>query len=217
MWVVGVSAAGSAFVGPLADLAHESFTTHAAAHVIVGMVAPLLLVLAAPFTLALRTLELVPARRLSRLLRSWPARFFTHPVIAAALTIGGMWVLYLTPLYSLMLENPVVQWLVMLHFLVSGYLFTVAIIPVDPAPHRSGYALRALVLVASLAAHGILAKLVYADPPAGIAAADAQAGAQLMYYAGDAVDLVIIVLLCAQWYRAVARRTAPRGVASRAL
>jgi putative membrane protein len=215
MWALGFIATGAAFAGPLAALAHQSFTAHAAVHVLVGMVAPLLMVLAAPFTLALRTLDTVPARRLSRLLRSAPAGFFTHPIVAAGLSVGSMWLLYLSPLYGLMVQNTLVQWLVMVHFLVSGFLYTAALIPVDPAPHRAGFRLRATVLVLSLAAHGILAKLVYANPPADVAAVDAHSGSMLMYYAGDAVDLAIIVMLCAQWYRysghrmsaAIARRT----------
>jgi putative membrane protein len=213
LWLVGVGAAGVGFAGPVAALADGSFAAHAAVHVTVGMVAPLLLVLAAPITLALRTLEVVPARRLSRLLRSRPIRFFSHPLTAAALSVGGMWLLYLTPLYEVMIENPLVHWLVLVHFLVSGVLFTAAIIPVDPAPHRAGWGLRATVLVTALAGHGILAKLLFADPPGGVGAADARSGSLLMYYAGDAVDLVIIALLCAQWYRGRVRRPGVRPIA----
>ena len=119
------------------------------AHVLVGMVAPLLLVAAAPVTLALRTLQVGRARRVSRLLRSWPARFFTAPVVAAVLNVGGMWALYRTPVFQAMQGDPLLHWLVMTHFLLDGYLFTAAIIPTNPAPHRAGYPLRMVVLVAS--------------------------------------------------------------------
>lgn len=205
-WAVGMVAAASGFVGPLAAAAHSSFTAHMASHLLVGMVAPLFLVLSAPVTLALRTMSIVPARRLSRMLRSPAGVLLTHPVVAVILSIGGMWTLYTTPLYQLAQQVILVHLVVMVHFLVAGYLFTFAIVGVDPSPHRTGFALRALVLVASLAAHGVLAKLLYADPLPGVVAADAYAGAQLMFYGGDAVDFVLIVLLCAQWYRATGRR-----------
>lgn len=204
LWILGVGAAMSGFVGPLA--AQGGFTEHMLAHVLVGMVAPVALVLAAPSTLALRTMSVVSARRLSRVLRGTPAAFLTHPVVAATLNIGGLWVLYAMPLYELMQQVPLVHLLVMLHLLLVGYLFTVSLVGVDPSPHRTGLALRAVVLVLSSAAHGVLAKLIYAHPPAGASTVDVRAGAQLMFYGGDAVDLALIALLCAQWYRTSGRR-----------
>jgi hypothetical protein len=73
---------------------------HMAQHLLIGMFAPLGLVLAAPVTLALRTLPVKAARRLATLLRSRPARWVGHPVTALALNSGGMFLLYLTPLYA---------------------------------------------------------------------------------------------------------------------
>lgn len=205
-WVAGVVAAAAGFVGPLASVAHDSFTAHMGAHLLVGMAAPLLLVLAAPMTLALRTMSAVPARRVSRVLRGPFGRVLVNPAVAALLNVGGMWVLHLTPLYELMQQVILVHLLVMLHFLFAGYLYTVALVPVDPSPHKAGFAFRAVVLVVSLAAHGVLAKMLYASPPPGVSTTDAHSGAQLMFYGGDIVDFVLIVLLCAEWYRVSGRR-----------
>ena len=94
-----------------------------------------------------------------------------------------------------------------LHVLLAGWVFTAAMLQVDPAPHPHGHPLRAGVLVGFLALHAILSKHIYAHPPAGVGAAEAQEGAQLMYYGGDYIDLVLIALLCLDWYR----RTAPAG------
>jgi putative membrane protein len=201
LWLVGVAAASSGFVGPLAEAAHRNFTVHMITHVVTGMAAPVLLVLAAPVTLALRAMDVVPARRLARLLNSAPLRMLTNPIVAAVLNIGGLWLLYRTPLFAAMQDNPLLHAGVMAHVLVAGCLFTASIIPVDPAPHRALFPVRTAVLVLAFAAHGILAKSVYAHPPAGVAPSDAEAGALLMYYAGDVIDLVIITLLFAQWYK----------------
>ena len=205
LWCVGIATAASGFVGPLAHAAHESFTGHMLAHLLVGMVAPLLLMLSAPVTLTLRVLPVRAARGVSRVLRSVPARMLLHPIVTATLNVGGMWVLYATPLYAVMLQSEVVHVVVMVHFLLAGWLFTLSIVSVDPAPHRATFTLRAMVLVLALAAHGALAKYLYAYPPAGAVTADVQAGAQLMFYGGDAVDLVLMFLLCAEWYRSTAR------------
>lgn len=205
-WLAGLAAAAAGFVGPLAAAAHDGFTAHMGAHLLVGMVAPLLLALAAPATLALRAMSVTPARRLSRLLRSRVARFFTNPVVAALLNVGGMWALYSTPLYDAMRASMLVHVMVMAHFLFAGFLYTVSLVAIDPSPHRASFGLRAGVLVVSLAAHGILAKLLYAHPLASTEISDARAGAQLMFYGGDAVDVVLMVLLCAEWYRSAGRR-----------
>jgi hypothetical protein len=57
----------------------------------------------------------------------------------------------------------------------------------------------AFVLVLGLAAALYLVAAV-AHPPAGIPAAAAGRGAMLMYYGGDLIELLLV--LCAQWYRA---------------
>lgn len=202
-FTAGVAAAAAGFVGPLAS--STTFTAHMAAHVMAGMLAPLLLVAAAPITLALRALHASRARLLSRVLRSRVARIASHPVIAALLSVGGMWVLYASPLFALAQASVTVHLLVMIHTLLAGYLFTAALVGIDPSPHRAGFGLRVGVLVIALAAHGVLAKTIYAEGLPGIALADVQAGAQLMYYAGDVIDAALAVMLCAQWYRAAGR------------
>ncbi|WP_291037382.1 cytochrome c oxidase assembly protein [Herbiconiux sp.] len=205
LWSCGVALGTASVAGPLAAAAHASFVAHMWGHLLAGMLAPVLLVLAAPVTLALRTLDVVPARRLSRLLRSRPARFVAHPVTAAVLSVGGLWVLYATPLLERMQGDPLLHLVVQAHVLVAGCLFTAAVIGLDPRPHAPSRVLVAVVLVLATAAHGILAKHLYASPPSSVALADAREGAQLMYYAGAWIEAVVIVVFCAEWYRAGGR------------
>jgi putative membrane protein len=183
------------------------FTEHMVGHVLLGMLVPLLLVVAAPITVLLRRLPTPSARCLIRALASRPLRVLTEPVVAAGLNVSGLVVLYTTGAYAVMQTQPLVHLLVHVHLLLAGYLFTVALISVDPLPNRRGPLHRAAVLVLAIAAHDILAKYLYTHPPVGVAATDAQSGAVLMYYAGDAVHLVVIIVFCAQWYR----RPHPRG------
>jgi putative membrane protein len=180
-------------------------------HLLLGMVAPLLLTLAAPITVLLRALPVPRARQVSHLLSTRPVRVLTEPVVAALLNVGGMWLLYTTPLYPAMHHHPIVFAVVHLHLFAAGCLFTVAIVSRDPMPHRRSHAHRALVLVLALAAHDILAKYLYAHPPLQVDATSAETGAMIMYYGGDAVELVLIWLLCASWYRATRPRSAPRS------
>jgi putative membrane protein len=207
-WYAGLICAGVGLVGPVAAAARTGFTAHMAGHLLVGMLAPLLLVLGAPLTLALRTLRVDRARSLARLLRTAPVRVITHPVVAAVLNAGGLWVLYTTDLYQWMHTSALVHGLVHAHILLAGYLFTASVVGADPDPHRASVPLRAGVLVVFVAVHSILAKWLYAHPPAGVHATDGEVGAQLMYYGGDVVDVTLIVLLLTQWYVATRPRDA---------
>jgi putative membrane protein len=201
-WLGGVTCAAAAAVGPLAKLAHTSFQAHMASHLLLGMLAPFLLIMAAPVTLTLRALNVPSARRLSHWLRSSSVRLFTHPVTASCLNIGGLWLLYPTRLFPAVHHNPLLHFCLHIHFLFAGCLYTAAFIYIDPTPHRIRFPHRAIVLLIGMAAHSILAKTVYAHPPAGVPASQAEAGAVLMYYGGDAIELLIIGMLCFQWYKA---------------
>lgn len=205
-WVLGVHFAIIAVAGPLANRAHADFTIHMFGHLLLGMLAPLLMVLAAPIKLVLRTLSIPSARRLSKVLRSWPSRVFTHPVVTTFLNIGGLWLLYTTNLYSLMQESTLLHLIVHFHVFVTGYLFTVSMIYIDPIPHRIPFLYRSIVFNIALAGHSILSKYIYAHPPDGVTLEHAETGGMLMYYGGDIIDIVLIFILCLQWFRATRPR-----------
>jgi putative membrane protein len=181
-----------------------------AGHVLLGMLAPLLLVLGAPVTLALRALPPPGAGRLVRLLRSRPLRVLTEPAVAAVLDVGGLWLIYGTPLLDLAHEHVALDVAVHTHVLLAGYLLTAVLVGPDPLPHRRGTRHLQVVLVLALAAHDVLAKRLYAAA-GGADPADEQRGALVMYYGGDAVDLALAVLVCARWYRRARPRNLPSG------
>ena len=195
--------------GPLAEAADHDFTAHAVAHLLLGMAAPLLLCLAAPVTFLLRTLPRPVARRLGRLLTIAPMRVLTEPVVAAALNVGGLWLLYTSGLFAAMHSHSALHAMVHLHMVMAGYLFTVSIISVDPLPHRRSYSYRAAVLVAAFAAHDILAKVIYAHPPVGLDPTQVKSGAMIMYYGGDALSIIVMIILCGRWSREARRIPLP--------
>lgn len=201
---------------PLAHWGHHSLRGHMVQHLLIGMLAPLGLVLAAPLTLLWRSLPAPTGRQLTHLLSTPLVGVLAHPITAGVLNIGGMYVLYLTPLYATMHHYPVLHHLLHLHFLAAGCLFTWAIAGPDPAPHRSSFALRLGVLFVSVATHGYLSKLMYAYRwPLGThhALAEIQDAAQWMYYGGDVAEALLAVALFSGWYR-VRRRHGRRLVPS---
>ena len=205
-WTFGVLFAVIAVAGPLANRSDTDFTAHMLGHLLLGMLAPLLMVIAAPMTLVLRTLSIPLARRLTRNLKSCPSRIMTHPIVASFLNLGGLWLLYTTDLYSLVHENILFHLLMHFHVFIAGYLFTVSIIYIDPLPHRISFLYRSIVLIFFLASHGILSKFIYAHPPTGVPLEQAKLGGMIMFYGGDAIDIIVIFILCLHWYRATRPR-----------
>ncbi|THG88966.1 membrane protein [Alkalihalobacillus alcalophilus ATCC 27647 = CGMCC 1.3604] len=202
----GLFLASVVLLNPVVPLVDGPFVTHMIHHLLLGMLVPLLIVLSAPMTLLFRILNVSVARKLSSFLKSWPFRVYTHPIIASALNIGGLWLLYTSNLYSLMHENDWINGLVHAHLFMAGYLFTVSMIYIDPIYHRVSFQCRALTLIIALAGHGILTKYIYANPPIGVEMEQAQQAAKLMYYGGDLIDAVIIFILCWQWFKATRPR-----------
>jgi putative membrane protein len=177
------------------------FPAHVGQHLLIGMLAPLALVLGAPMTLVLRTLPAKHSRFVGRFMRHRPIRLLAHPVTALGLTVGGLVVVYFTPLYSRTTTDPVAHHLVHLHFLLSGYLFAWVIAGPDPAPRRPSVPLRLVVLGVAVAAHAVVSQLMYAGAGVNIPVPppDRRDGATIMYYGGDAAELLLALALVTTW------------------
>ncbi|GAB2679431.1 cytochrome c oxidase assembly protein [Thalassiella azotivora] len=213
--VTGVALVAVAVSPPLVHWGHTDPRGHMVQHLLLGMYAPLALVLAAPVTLLLGALRPRTARRVGRVLASRPVHVFAHPVTAGLLSTGGLFVLYLTDLYALSTRAPLVHWLVAAHLLVAGSLFAWAVAGPDPAPRRPGTATRVVVLLVSAGAHAVLAKTLYAragelPPGVPVVVEQAEQAARWMYYGGDVAEVLLACALLAGWSRRAAGRA--RGV-----
>ncbi|WP_405566978.1 cytochrome c oxidase assembly protein [Streptomyces sp. NBC_01167] len=200
-FLTGLGLLALAQLPPVAPLAHEDFRGHMLQHLLVGMYAPLALVLGAPVTLLLRTLPTDRARKLSGILRSRPLRVITHPALALVLSVGTLGALYFTPLYEAMDGQMLWHQILHAHFLLSGCLFAWVIAGPDPAPARPGVPTRLVVLGIAIAAHAILAQMMYAGLYLGVRASaeQIQGGAEIMYYGGDIGELLLAAALVATW------------------
>lgn len=205
-WTIGMVIALAAVVGPLANSAHSNFTAHMVSHLLLSMVAPIFMAISKPVTLLLRTANTTLARKLTSILKSGFLKFVSHPIIAAILNVGGLWLLYTTDLFAYMHENAIIALFVHLHFFIAGYVFTISIIYFDPVYHQYSYRFRAAVLIIAIAGHDILSKYMYGNPPTGVSQQEAEMGSMVMYYAGDWIEVVLIIIFCWQWYRSTKPR-----------
>ncbi|WP_078899229.1 cytochrome c oxidase assembly protein [Streptomyces sp. KE1] len=200
-FLAGLATLALALLPPLAPWAHGDFRGHMAQHLLIGMYAPLGLVLGAPVTLLLRTLPPPRARALTALLHSAPARLLTHPLIALILSTGTLALVYFTPLYTALASAPGGHELLHAHFLLSGCLFAHAVAGPDPAPARPGVPARLVVLGVAVAAHATVSQLLYGGflVQVPVPAEQLRGAGELMYYGGDLAELLLAAALVATW------------------
>jgi putative membrane protein len=217
-FLIGCAVLAAALLPPIAPFAGEDFRGHMLQHLLIGMYAPLFLVLGAPVTVLLRALPARHARRLTGALRGRPMRVPAHPLTALCLGTGSLAVLYFTPLYDATAARPALHWLLHAHFLLSGCLFAWVVAGRDPAPTRPGVRARLVVLGAAIAGHAVIAQLLYGGFLIDVHAPIAQVrgGAEIMYYGGDIAELLLAAALVATWRpaRATRGRHGPRTASS---
>lgn len=180
-----------ALLPPVAT-ADDDPRVHVVQHLLMAMLAPLLLALGAPVTLALRTLHPPARRRLLALLGSRAARVVTAPVAVLALDVGGLYAYYLTGLHDLAERHAALHVVAHAHMIAAGCLLAWVVAGADPVRGRPGVPGRLALLVVAGAAHDVLAKLLYLR---GWGEA-----AQLLYYGGEAVDVLLALAVLAPWY-----------------
>ena len=200
---IGIALVLIAFSPNLMTQAHDSIKVHMVQHILVAMVSPIFLVLGRPVTLILMTTPAKFARTIIGILRNKLFLFLSSPLIGFALNIGGMFALYLTGLYSIALKNPLLHFVIHIHFLVAGYIFTWSIIGLDPVRVRPSFKIKIAVVFLTIACHTFLSKFMYAfNVPltSNESASEVQEAAKLMYYWGDVSELLLLVLLFAFFY-----------------
>ncbi|TXK45856.1 cytochrome c oxidase assembly protein [Pontibacter qinzhouensis] len=213
-FTVGLVLLGIALLPSLMRWAHQDLVGHMVQHLLLGMYGPLFLVLGAPVMLALKALPVNLARTITAILRSRAFFMLSHPVTALLLNMGGMYLLYLTPLYVKSLTNSFLHYLIHFHFLAAGFLFTWSMIGQEPVAKRPAFGIRVFVLFISMAAHAFLSKFMYAylyPLNAPHSADQIREAAKLMYYWGDLSELLLAIVLFASWYRkrSIAKIPAP--------
>ena len=199
------------------------FSQHMFGHMTLGMMVPVLLVPAAPITLALRAIR--KREDGSRGVREWlllvvHSRYFgilTNPVVSAVIFAGSLWVFYYTGVFRWATVDHVGHEWMIIHFLGAGYLFVSALIGVDPAPNRAPYPIRLMVLLATMAFHaffglalmsgtGLLLADWYGAMGWGTdALVDQQTGGGIAWSVGELPTVTLAIVVALMWSRSDAR------------
>lgn len=206
------------------------FSMHMVVHMCLSMLIPILLVLGAPVTLALRALPAAgrddpPGMRewLLAALHSRFSRFLTNPVVATVLFVAGFYGLYLSNLFDVTASSHAGHLAMNVHFLLSGYLFYWVVIGVDPTPRPIPPLAKVAVVFASLPLHAFFGvvlmgtrKVLGADYYRSLDLSwhtdllgDQRLGGGIAWAAGEFPLVIVMLALLIQWARSD-RRTAKR-------
>jgi putative copper resistance protein D len=221
-FALGVSAMDFATSGGLGVYAKFSFEYHMIAHMVIGMVAPIGLVLGAPITLALRTLPQgrTPEERgirgmLIAFLHSRYSLLLTNPLTALALFDGSLFVLYFTNLFGNLMQSHVGHLFMNIHFLLAGFLFFHVIIGIDPNPRKIPHLVRIVILFAAMSIHAFFAIALLATttlidqgyygslktPWLGDLLADQHAAGAIAWGMGEVPIILALIATFIQWMR----------------
>jgi putative copper resistance protein D len=221
-WVAGWLLFLYATNGVLGIYSRVAFSWHMTLHMTEAMVVPILLVLGAPVTLALRTIRpradgtLGPREMLLGLVHSRFLAVLGNPAVAAALFFMSLVVFYWTGLFELALETHTGHLLMTAHFVLTGYLFVWVLVGVDPGPKRWSPALRLVVLFATIAFHAFFGVAMISGttllaggffeaidiPWVPDLLADQRYGGGVAWAIGELPALVLALVVAIQWYKA---------------
>jgi len=206
------------------------FSVHMAGHMLLSMLTPVLLVLGAPTTLALRALPTAgrgnppgPREWLLSGLHSGLSRFFTHPVVATVMFVAGFYALYFGGIFDAAASHHGAHLLMNIHFLLTGYLFYWAVIGIDPTPRPIPPLGKFGMVFASIPLHAFFGILLMGlgDVLAGRfyrslqlpwhtdLLGDQHLGGSIAWAAGEIPLVVVLLALLIQWQRSD-RRTSTR-------
>ena len=229
-WLCGCAALLFATSSGLGRYMPAMFTMHMVAHMLLSMLVPILLVLGAPMTLALRALPTAgrgeppgPREWLLAALHSQVSRFFTNPIVATVLFVAGFYGLYLGGIFDAAVGNHGAHVLMNVHFLLSGYLFYWVVIGIDPTPRQIPQLGKVAMVFASLPLHAffgvvlmgmetVLGETFYRSLQLSWHTdllGDQRLGGGIAWAAGEVPLVVVMIALLIQWRRSD-QRTAKR-------
>ena len=221
-FALGIAATDFATSGGLGLYAQFSFSYHMMSHMVLGMIAPIGLVLGAPMTLALRTLpqgrnsdERGVRGSLLAALHSKIGVLYTNPIVALAIFDGSLFALYFTDLFAVLMQSHTGHLFMSLHFLAAGFLFFFIIIGVDPNPRRVHHLVQIVILFAAMSIHAffsvalmstttLIDKGFYASlqtPWLGDSLVDQKLGGSIGWAMGEIPILIALVATFINWMR----------------
>ena len=185
-------------------------TMHVVQHVLLMMVAPPLLALGKPVTLATQAGSRTNQVRIVKLLHGPVVAAITFPVVVWFLYYGTMYGDFMTGIYQYSVVHPLFHDASHLWFLAVGYLYWQPLIGLDPARWRWSYPARAGSLFLGMPFEAFLG-IGIAGLPRPLAPintlADTHTGGDTFWILSMVVTGVCMAIVILQWFRQLERET----------
>lgn len=233
-WVAGMLALLWITNGSMNVYEEYLFSVHMIAHMSLTMAVPVLLVPGAPVTLISRAVE----KRTdgSWGVREWVlwavhtpwARLVSNPIFASINFAASLVIFYFTPLFGWATRDHLGHEWMVVHFLITGYLFVQALVGVDPGPKPFPHAVRLIILLGTLTFHalfglalmqgsglllpdwyGAMGRTWGQDP-----LTDQQTGGAIAWGIGEFPAAILTLLVSVQWSRSDAKEAKRKDRAS---
>jgi putative membrane protein len=144
----GIAVAAFAVSPPMDERADATLTAHMVQHMLLGLVAPALVVIGSPLLLLLGVCPRPVGRRLVRLGHARWAAFVTAPLLGLLLLPGVQLVLHTTGLFELAVEHEPIHIAEHAVLFCAGLLFWRPVLGADPVPRLHPWAQVAYLLIA---------------------------------------------------------------------
>jgi putative copper resistance protein D len=213
-WALAMFALVVALNSAVAGYSDVLFWVHMVQHLLLIMVAPILLVWAHPVRL-LRTVGPALGARLDRLLGGRAVRWVTAPLTGLALYSALVVLTHLTGFQQLSATDGWLRGVELAAYLACGWLFFLPLLGGELGSWSLPYLFRFLVLALGMGADTLtgVALMLTSRPlaPAYAAAhpgwgpgalADQEAAGAIMWFGGDLLMMILMVLVAVQWGRA---------------
>ncbi|MFI5843144.1 cytochrome c oxidase assembly protein [Catenuloplanes sp. NPDC051500] len=222
-WIAGMLLLAAVTSLGISRYAYVMFSVHMVQHMLLSMVVPILLVLGAPVTLALRALR-KPTDPRVRGPRDWllivvhsrVARFVTHPLAALAIYTVSLYGLYFGGVLGWLMRYHLGHLAMLAHFVLAGFLLFWVLIGVDPGRRRVAPPILVLVHFASMVVHAFFGLtllqsttviapewyLAVHPPWAAPLLEDQQLGAAIAWAFGELPAAAVMLVLVRQWISA---------------
>jgi len=208
----GLVAIDVALQSPVATFTGTYFQAHVIQHLLLMVIAPPLLAMGAPMTLALQTSSRRTKTTLLKTLNSQPFKVLTHPIPVWFLYYFSMFAFFLTFILGFAMSHMWLMDIINLGFLFASTLFWWPIVGLDPIPHwKMSYGTKMVNLLIGVPIEAILGLSLLGNsrPVAPIySLASTHTGGALLWIGAELFTFLALIPVFVQWMRAEERKAA---------
>lgn len=209
----GLGAVSLALMSPIDAFADRSLTTHMIQHLLLTVIAPPLLLLGRPITLAYAAWSSRSRARLARITKSGVARLVGSPAVGFAAFAIVLWVSHLSSIYEAALTDQRLHAAEHAAYVTTALLFWWPVVAADPGARRLSYPGRLLYLFLAMPVMSLLGFLVstadrvlyphYVLSAGSVAKAlaDQRLAGTIMWETSMVAGVVALSLVLAAWMR----------------